>query len=50
MFVDRDGINGALYLKQSFAFCRVLGPLVPIIYRLLKYSSSRRFTYSAWIR
>jgi hypothetical protein len=50
MFADLDGLNGALYLKHSPPFCKVLDPLVFIIYRLLKYSSSRRFAYSAWIQ
>ena len=46
----RDGLNGRLHLKQSSVFRKVLDPLVLIIYRLLKYSSSRRFTYIASVR
>ena len=46
----RDRLNGRLHLKQSSVFRKVLDPLVLIIYRLLKYSSSRRFTYIVSVR
>lgn len=46
----RDGLNGRLHLKQGSVFRKVLDPLVLIIYRLLKYSSSRRFTYIVSVR